>query len=121
MNNKKLGNDFEKLMCQKLADRGYWAHFLSPDRSGKQPFDIIAASYGNTIVMDCKTLNDKAKKFPLSRLEDNQILAFEKWIACGNSQPIIAVYWHEQIYWIPYRILKEYGSIDMEDARIYVW
>ena len=41
MINKKLGNDFEQELCDKLAEYGFWCTNLAMNKSG-QPADIIA-------------------------------------------------------------------------------
>ena len=109
--NKKIGTDFEKKMCEVLAQRGYWVHFIVPDIRGAQPFDIIAVKNGKALAVDCKTC--VANTFKINRLEDNQIMAFEKWLACGNDMPIIAVLHNDMIYEIPYDQLKEKQSIKL--------
>ena len=117
MSNKTLGTAFEKEMCELLANRGYWVHFIVPDNRGAQPFDIIAVKDGKAFAIDCKTLSGRVKSFSISRLEDNQVLAFERWLKCGNSTPIIAVKWRERIYVIDYPLLKSKGIVKMEDAN----
>lgn len=112
MNNKKIGTAFEQEVCCLLAKSGWWVHFIAPDARGAQPFDIIAVKGGKAIAIDCKTC--VAKWFNISRLEDNQIMAFEKWISCGNEDPIIAVKHNEQIFWIKYSELKKGGKINLE-------
>lgn len=113
MNNKKLGTAFENEFCELLASKGWWAHFLSPSVSGSQPFDVIACKDKSCMVFDCKT---SAKHiFPYTRLEDNQICAFEKWLQCGNEEPYIAIKYNDHIYLIKYRRLKEYGRIDLNE------
>lgn len=104
MNNKKIGNEFEHEMCEKLASAGYWVHFITPDARGAQPFDIIAVKAGQVLAIDCKTC--VAGSFSMSRLENNQIMAFDKWVACGNESPLIAVKHAGGIYIIPYNRLK---------------
>ena len=115
MNNKKLGNDFEQELCEMFADRGFWAHFMSPNNSGAQPCDIIIAKSGTAFLVDAKTCKDKY--FNISRLEDNQISAFEKWIDCGNTQPYVAVKHNEFIYLITYEILKKIKRINLEELK----
>ena len=114
MNNKKKGTAFEKEMCDLLAIKGYWVHFIAPDARGAQPFDIIAVKNGYALAMDCKTC--VANTFNISRLEDNQIFAFERWIKCGNEPPMIAVKHGEEIYIISYRELKQERSIRLCDC-----
>jgi len=112
MNNKKLGTAFEKRMVDYLSQRGYWVHFISPDNRGSQPFDIIAVKDGLALALDCKTCKDKI--FRISRLEENQIMAFEKWLTCGNANPFIAVEHDDRIIMIDYCELKQKGKIDLE-------
>ena len=109
MNNKQLGTAFENEFCKLLANDGYWVHFIAPDRSGAQPFDVIAAKYGKAYAFDCKTC--ATKTFSINRLEDNQIMAFEKWISCGNEDPIIAIKHNSAVYYCWYSNLKVVGVI----------
>ena len=113
MNNKKLGTSFEHTVCKLFADEGFWVHFFSPDIRGTQPFDVIAVKDGFATAIECKTLADTENFFRISRLEVNQLMAFEKWLACGNIEPQIAVLWKGQIYLIGYNELKEKSKIDM--------
>ena len=115
MNNKELGTRFEREMCDILSKNGYWVHFMSPDNSGAQPFDIIAVKNGYAIAADCKTC--EANTFNISRLEDNQILAFEKWIRCGNFEPRIFVKHDRHVYEIPYKELWEKRSIKLKEQE----
>ena len=112
MNNKRLGNAFEREMVEMLAHEGYWVHFIAPDARGAQPFDIIAVKDGDAIAIDCKTC--VADTFNISRLEDNQVLAFERWLACGNNDPIIAVKHTGHIYKISYAQLVRERSIKLK-------
>ena len=115
MNNKKLGTAFEKLVVQKIAEAGAWVHFLSPDERGAQPFDIIAVKNGVAMAFECKTLDEKSKWFPLSRLEDNQIMAFDKWLACGNLEPIICIEYKGDIKLVKYSHLKAEGKVNLDE------
>lgn len=100
-----------------LASRGWWVHFITPAPNGGQPFDVIAVKNGIAMAIDCKT--SVSHIFPLSRLEDNQIMAFEKWVKCGNDDPKIAVKYNEKIYLLSYRRLNAYGRIDLDREREY--
>ncbi len=113
-NNKVLGSNFEAEMCALLARHGYWVHFIQPDARGAQPFDIVAVSDGKAYAFDCKTLCDSRKSFPLSRLEENQKLAFERWGECGNGNAYIALKHCGRIYLLSYRALKKYGLLAMD-------
>lgn len=118
MNNKQLGTKFEQDMCDILAKHGYWVHFITPDARGAQPFDIIAVKDSVPYAIECKTLTYSRRYFTIDRLEDNQILAFNRWMRCGNTSPIIiAVRQANSIVTFTYDILSEVGRIDMEKMR----
>ena len=116
MNNKRLGTAFEKRVCDMLNRDGWWVHFIEPKQNGAQPFDIIAVKRGRSIAMDCKT--SSSNRFSIKRLEDNQVLAFEKWLSCGNSEPCVVVRYKEDVYMIPYLYLKQKEVVSLEDM---VW
>ena len=113
MNNKKLGTEFEREVVKLLSQKGYWVHFITPDASGKQPFDIIASKDNSPIVGDCKT--NATKWFNISRLEDNQITALDLWLRTGNSRAFVFIKYNDKIYCIPYRMLQGLKRINLED------
>lgn len=115
MNNKQLGMQFEKEVCLYLSNDGYWVHFITPDKRGSQPFDIIAVKNGKPIAIDCKT--SASHIFPLSRLEDNQIYAFEKWMKCGNGVPLVYIKYENKLYVVRYTDLKEKGKVLLYDYQ----
>lgn len=102
-NVKKIGSEFEQELCELLAVNGFWVHFITPDKTGAQPFDIIAVKNNIPIAIDCKTC--EADTFNISRLEDNQMMAFAKWHMCGNKHAAIFIKHKGRIYLIPYDIL----------------
>ena len=91
MINKRIGSDFEKEMVDILANCGFWAHFIVPNPRGAQPFDIIAVKNGMAFAIECKTLSQNSKWFYFDRFEENQKMAFKKWIDINNGLPIIAI------------------------------
>ena len=101
MNNKKTGPEFEQEFCDYLAKHGWWAHFMSPNAKGSQPFDIMAAKGANVYAIDCKTCS--TNRFAFSRIEDNQRSAFDAllWaspnIVCG-----FAIKYNSSYYFIRY-------------------
>ena len=100
MSNKKTGTKFEKDFLKYLADNEWWAHFLSPDTSGAQPFDIIAMRNGDVMAIDCKTCS--ADRFSLERVEDNQYWAFRSIIWKADCYCGFAVLHNNEIYLIPF-------------------
>ena len=118
MNNKKLGTEFEREVVMLLSQKGYWVHFITPDSRGSQPFDIIASKDNIHIVADCKT---SAKKwFTISRLEENQIMAFELWFKKGNRYAFVIIKYEDKVYQIPYRMLKGLEKINLEECENFV-
>lgn len=119
MNNKVLGTSFENEVCEYFAKRGFWVHFLAPDSRGAQPFDIIAVKNGRAVAIECKTLTDKKRYFDVSRLEDNQVFAFNKWMRAGNGSPIIAIKYKEMMTFVKYDELMQLhnGSLDMREVE----
>ena len=111
MNNKRLGNNWEKQFTEILASKGFWVHFITPNIAGQQPFDIIAVKDNRPYAIDCKTAVKPI--FPLSRLEDNQVNAFELWLQCGNDNALVAVKYGDKYYQIPYDYLKIVGKVDL--------
>lgn len=120
-NNKELGNSFEKEFCNLLSSKGYWVHFIEPNKTGGQPFDVIAAKRGIVYAYDCKT--NKGKRFRLDRIEDNQELAFGKFNGCGNYNSYFAIKNEKGIYIYPSLILinlknSNVKSVELEDEYL---
>ena len=103
MINKKLGNDFEHELCEILADAGYWTHNFASRKNG-QPADIIAVRSGGAYLIDAKVCMYEV--FPFRRIEDNQQLAMDMWIECGNITPFFAFKARNEVYMVPYDIIK---------------
>lgn len=97
MNNKVLGNSFEKEYAKILRERGYWVTFLTPKKNiGSQPCDLIAIKDDEPILIDCKTC--KTHLFPINRIEENQRQAFKRYNKCGNTKFILAIKYNNRIY-----------------------
>lgn len=102
--NKKLGNDFEQELCEILADAGYWVHLLNQNKNG-QPADIIAVKNNRAYLIDAKVCSYEV--FPFRRIEDNQQLAMDMWIECGNTTPYFALKARNEIYMVTYTTIKD--------------
>ena len=99
MNNKKIGNDFEKDFAEFLAKNGYWvAPFPGKAHTNAQPADLICCKNDRPYLIDCKTLENKNGIFNLSRIEENQRLAYQRYVACGNKNYSLAILWKNDIY-----------------------
>lgn len=122
MSNKSAGTAFEKEFAQLLSDHGFWVHRLQDNHNG-QPFDVIAARDGETLVFDCKDCRNS--NFYLRRIEDNQRNAMKLWMECGNLGGIFAVrYPDDEVFLMLVEDLEEAWSngirhIDREHAKFY--
>ena len=83
------GQQFQKVLCKMLADNGFWAYETINKQSG-QPVDIIAVRSNIGYIIECKVT--QSDRFPLSRVEDNQITAIEKFSKCNNDESWFAFY-----------------------------
>lgn len=116
MINKVLGNSFEKEVERMFANRGYWVHLLAPNSRGAQPFDLIAISNSIVFGIDCKTL--ERQPFNLSRIEDNQWLAFEQFKKKTNALCGIMVKFNNEMYFVEYAILLRLKSIGGKSIKL---
>ena len=119
--NKKIGNEFEQEICEILADAGYWVHNFANRKNG-QPADIIAVKNRMAFLIDAKVCTYEV--FPFRRIEDNQQLAMDIWIECGNIEPYFALKARNEIYMVSYAIIKDlirYGKkqLNFEDMNKY--
>lgn len=106
MTNKKLGNDFEQELCERLSEYGFWTHNLAMNKAG-QPADIIAVKNKTAFLIDAKVCSSRG--FALSRVEENQMLAMELWNECGNGQGWFAIKFPSYfIYMIPHICIQAY-------------
>lgn len=123
ISNKKIGSKFEKDFCEFLANKKYWVHFIEgASHTGAQPCDIIAIKKDFPELYDCKTLNNKSGLFPISRIEENQRLAYERIRKCGNPETIfsLAILWNNNLYYIDFDDIDfNKKSIDLKEISPY--
>ena len=118
MNNKRLGTEFEREVVTLLSQMGYWVHFITPNKYGSQPFDIIASKDDKPLVADCKT--SEKKWFSISRLEENQIMEFDLWFKTGNKKAYVIIKYNDKIYQIPYLMIKGIGKINLDNCESFI-
>ncbi len=80
---------FQREVCKRLSECGFWAYETINKQSG-QPVDVIAVKSDIGYIIECKVT--KSDRFPLSRVEDNQITAIEKFTKCKNTESWFAFY-----------------------------
>lgn len=113
ISNKRLGNIFENDFAKYLSSIGYWvAPFPGKSHTNSQPCDIVACKNNKTFLIDCKVLSNKTGRFPLSRVEENQRLAYIRYKKCGNKNFNLAIIWNNDVYIIPF------DTIDFADKSI---
>lgn len=115
INNKILGSTFEKDFAEFLSKKNFWVHYIEGTAHiGSQPCDIVAIKRDFPHLYDCKTLNNKNGLFPISRIEENQRLAYEKVRTCRNPQTIfaLAILWNNDLY------IVDFDDIDFDKKSI---
>ena len=104
MTNKKLGNDFESELCEKLSKEGFWVHNFTQNSAG-QPADIIAVKNEMAFLIDAKVCSDN--KFPLSRIEENQKNSMELWHDCKNGTGWFAFLIENEVFMMAYTNIEK--------------
>lgn len=116
--NKKRGTEFENRVVDILAKNGCWARPMYPDAAGNQPFDVLAIKRGTHYAYDCKTCCEPV--FPLSRVEDNQWLAFSQfWKKVDETEIGILALYDEKIYFLPYEYLLNVKNHDGKEVNLH--
>lgn len=78
--------------------------------------DLISVKNNVAILWDCKTLANKNGLFPLDRVEENQRLASQRFLECGNNWYNLAIIWNNNVYVEPiYAIDFNEKSLDLKD------
>lgn len=80
---------FQQWVCKELSEHGFWAYETINKPSG-QPADILAAKSNVAYLIECKVT--KADRFPLSRVEDNQITSIQLFNKCGCTESWFAFF-----------------------------
>lgn len=103
MSNRKLGNDFERELCELLHDNGFWVHNFAQNQAG-QPADIIAVKNRSAFLIDAKVCSNN--KFDLKRIEENQHSSMKLWEECGNGTGWFALKTTDGIFMHTYETLE---------------
>ena len=88
MNNKKLGNQFERELGQTLFNHRFWVYHC-PNKTVGQPVDIIASRNGHPCLIDAKVCANDV--FDTRRIEENQENAMFLWAFTGNEDGYFAL------------------------------
>jgi len=119
VNNKVIGNQYEKQLCELLQKNGYWCYLMSYTPSG-QPCDVVAVKDNKVYLIDVK--HSSNNKFYASRIEPNQHTCFQYASKkCEVKNCGFAIYSDalKQFYWLNYDDVKEVNILNelgtMED------
>ena len=116
MGNKSTGTQFERDFCKKLAENGWWVHFLTPNGRGAQPFDVLAIKDSSVVAVDCKTC--AGDLFPFSRIEDNQRLAFDALLWKTDAKCGFAILYNDEVRWLEYSDVKMLERVGARSVRV---
>lgn len=105
-NQKKIGNNYEKKLCELLYTKGYWCHLFEYSKNG-QPCDVIAIKGDVSMLIDvkhcCKDL------FTFDRIEPNQRTCFNYAMnICKIKRLGFVIYFksEEKFKWLNFKVLK---------------
>lgn len=117
--NRKVGGQFEQEFAEILAKRGFWVHVLQQNKSG-QPADIIAVKGKYHTLIDCKVISDN-RGFPMSRAEENQRLAMEKFAKKGGNVGWFALKFPDgEIRMLSYntvKLIEQFGGTYLSESN----
>lgn len=116
------GTKFESEFCEILKEFGYWALNIPKNKSGAQPFDVIAIHGTAMFAVDCKVCSRAS--FPMTRIEDNQWTAFQMANERTNASIGIMAFYNGDIYFLPYGLLCDARSAGVKSiklTRLNVW
>lgn len=112
------GKNFEKQLCKHFSERGYYVLYMEKSTAGAQPCDIVIIKHNIATLIEAKNLDNQTGIFTLSRIEQNQRLAFKKFKSCENTNFILAINWNGGVYLIDFDLLQFYDkSIPLKDIQ----
>lgn len=113
------GQEFQHMVCKMLSVRGFWAYETINKQSG-QPVDVIAAKDNVCYIIECKVT--QTDRFPLNRVEDNQITAIERFENRGNTQSWFSFFFEkhpDDVLFVRAKYILEF--IDSGIASVSYW
>jgi Holliday junction resolvase len=102
MNNREIGRNTELKIAKLLTDKGYYVSYCQANKYGQQSCDFIAMKDGIAYLFDAKHLSTLRKP----KMEINQQLSFDRWIACGGTTPFFLIDYNDKLYKLEYKSSK---------------
>lgn len=117
MSRKSIGNSAEIYVAEHLSKKG-WFVVLVPQGVSGQPFDLIAIRNNRCLCGDVKHIS-RGDVFPISRVEPNQITAFELLRLTGTSEYGIFLKFEgdNDVYFQYWEVMKNMKSISKWECR----
>lgn len=88
------GKKFEQKLCQYYANNAYYVIYNEKGVTGSQPCDIIIIKHNIVTLIEAKNLDTSTGLFPIKRIEMNQRLAYKRFLACDNTNFVLAINWN---------------------------
>ena len=112
------GKKFEQQLCEWFAKEGYYVIYNEKGVVGSQPCDIIIMKDNIATLVECKNLENSTGRFPLSRIEQNQLLSYRRFRKCGNFNYITAIKWKGNVYLVDFALFQFFRkSIDLKEIE----
>lgn len=122
VNRKKIGNEYEKMLCDLFSSLGYWCHNFAYGVNG-QPCDIIAIKGEDKhFLIDVKHCDGDV--FSFSRIEPNQRGCFKFAKYCGIMNTGFAIWFKKEnkFKWLSYwtlEVLEGAGKVSVKSDSLY--
>lgn len=112
------GAEFEKQLSHLFSKLNFYVIYNSKKVEGSQPFDLLVIKNNKAYAYECKTLENKNGLFPISRVEHNQLLAYERFRKCNNTNMCLAILWNDNVYYINFDLLPYFDKhIDLKKVE----
>lgn len=119
-----LGKRFEQDLCRYFSKQDYYVIYNEKGVTGSQPCDLVIIKGNIATMIDCKNIENETGMFPISRIEENQYLAYKRFKECGNSNFILAIKNNNNVYFIDFGLLQFYNKtihLDKIEPNIKDW
>lgn len=116
MKSKANGDHGESIVAELFKERGYWAHVIQRNRSGQQPFDIVAVKNDMAWLVDAKYVA-KGRRFNFSDVQPDQIESMGYAMDFANLTNVgfvIVFAEHDAIRFLSFEVytkMKEDGAV----------
>lgn len=112
------GRKFEEALCKYFAEKDYYVIYNEKGVAGSQPVDIVIIKNNIATMIEAKNLENHNGIFNLDRVEQNQVLAYNRYRECQNYNFVLAIYHDNKVWFIDFGLLPLYNkSIDLKQIE----